>query len=206
MRTTPPPPSACRQVLVIEDEVRLREMLVDSIREMGLESSGVASAEAALRLLDKTQPDIALLDLNLPAMSGMDLAEIIHDRWPEIQIIVLTGFGDLDAAKRAIRLDVVDFLTKPCGMDQLEIALNRARARRMERHPVSPLTFPQEEPTPDEDLTPEPLTEGSTLEDVERNHILSALRRNNGNREATAAELGISVRKLYYRLQQYNHH
>jgi DNA-binding NtrC family response regulator len=113
--------------------------------------------------------------------------------------MILTGLGDLDAAQRAIRLDVVDFLSKPASLGDLELALNRAWRRRnqlLERDPLhadatAAFAFDAESDS------------ARNLRDVEREHILSALDRNHGNRGAAAAELGISIRTLYYRLAEY---
>ena len=62
-------------------------------------------------------------------MDGLTLIEKIRASWPLTQVIVMTGFGDLESAKRAIRLDVVDFLTKPCHLGELEQSIERARQR-----------------------------------------------------------------------------
>src|SRR5207245_10744712 len=126
---------------------------------------------------------------------------------PDVQVIILTGFGDLDAAKRAIHLDVVDFLTKPCALGALEQAIDRARRRRFKMMQPDlpapdeePMQFsaPSAPPEPDRDAPG-----GVSLEEMEQRHILAVLEKNRGNRSATAAELGISLRKLYYRLGQY---
>jgi DNA-binding NtrC family response regulator len=109
-------------------------------------------------------------------------------------VIVLTGFGNLEAARAAIRLDVVDFLEKPCPLGELEKSLHRA-TQRLARPPHPALDNVPNEPETDETA--------QTLEDVEREHIISALRRNNGNRTATAQELGISRRTLQYKLSEY---
>ena len=203
-----PPRSASQRVLIVEDEKRLRELLQASVIEMGLEPTIAASAEAAMKLVSQQFFALAVLDLNLPGMNGMELCERLHQQKPHIQVILLTGFGDLDAARQAIRLEVVDFLTKPCGMDDLEHALNRARLRWLDRW-ADELTADVtatviQELTPAVSASPaaEQLTQRS-MEDMERELILASLARHDGNRQAAAAELGISVRKLYYRLQQY---
>jgi DNA-binding NtrC family response regulator len=188
-----------RRVLVVDDEPRMREMLSRAITEMGFEASSAGSAESATRLLEQSPPDILLLDLNLPGASGMEMFQTVRRRWPQTQVIVLTGYGDLETAKKAIHLDVVDFLTKPCALGLLEQALERARQRR------AALATPRVSAEPIEE-EPQPIpaaTDSELLEDVERNHILAALHRHNGNRAATAAELGISLRTLYYRLEKY---
>lgn len=221
--STPLPPAASAdRVLLVEDELRLREMLVRALREMGFHPSAVTSAEAAVRVLEHgaPPPGILILDLNLPGMDGMELLASLRRRWPGVQVIILTGFGDLEAAKKAIHLDVVDFLTKPCALGDLEIALDRARSRlrprevqdrseraeRLDRaaraEPAAEAPPPEPQPRPLE-FTPRETSAAMSLEDVERQHILAALARNHGNRNATAAELGISLRKLYYRLAQY---
>ena len=186
-----------QRVLIVEDERRLREMLLASLQEIGMVATGAPTAEASLKLLDQSTFAILIVDLNLPGMGGMELCEIVHRRWPEIQMIILTGFGDMDAARRAIRLDVVDFLTKPCGMDELEVSLARARQRWIDHWKGESHSHPAS-------ASPDPAsTQSPSVGDMERQLILDALERHDGNREAAALEVGISVRKLYYRLQQY---
>src|SRR5665213_2733648 len=104
------PTSSDRQpnVLLIEDEPRYREMLSEAIAAMGFGVRGTATSEQALRALSTSTYEVAILDLNLPGMNGMDLFEISHRDYPLLQVIILTGFGSLDAAKRAMRLDAVD--------------------------------------------------------------------------------------------------
>jgi DNA-binding NtrC family response regulator len=184
------------QVLVVEDEPRLRALLLDVIPDMGFAVTAARSAEEAGRIMQRQPHDVILLDLQLPGMNGMEFFEKLHERWPATQVIVVTGFGDLEAARRAIRLDVVDFLTKPCHLSDLEVSLERAR-RRMGKRQASPAaTVRKEQPEGGE-------RPAATLKQSERELILAALARNEGNRGATAAELGISRRTLYYRLRQY---
>ncbi|HSU69031.1 MAG TPA: response regulator [Tepidisphaeraceae bacterium] len=206
-----------QRVLLIEDETRLRDMLLRAMREMGFNPTGVASAEAALRLMEPQPFPVLIIDLNLPGAGGMELLATVRQRWPETQAIILTGFGDLSAARQAIRLEVVDFLTKPCGLGDLEAALGRAFRRLQNDLPAAlaqahrgtdenepePKSDPSSTPRPRATFQPIESREGMSLEDVERELILSALERHAGNRPATAKELGISVRKLYYRLSQY---
>jgi DNA-binding NtrC family response regulator len=179
------------RVLVVEDEMRMRELLVRAIGEWGMVSAGARSAEEALRHLQQSPADILILDLNLPGMDGMELLERVRTSWPNMQVIILTGFGDLAAAKQAIHLDVVEFLTKPCHLGDMEQAIDKARKR----------LIPQIEP--DTPPPPEPQGPVTTLDEVERQHILAILAKHNFNRAATAEELGISLRTLYYRLAEY---
>jgi DNA-binding NtrC family response regulator len=200
-----------REVLVVEDEVRVRNMLSQALKEMGFTATLTSSAEAAGKILEQRDFDIIMLDLNLPGMGGIEFLESIRRGGHNAQVIILTGFGDLEAARKAIRCDVADFLIKPCALGNLEMALDRARKRRRgqivgEGVDSAPrLLFDTAPP-------PEPLTrrgvelsqsEAASLGDVEQKHILSVLQKNNGNRMATARELRISLRTLYYRLGEY---
>ena len=176
------------RVLIVEDELRLRELLVDVLPEMGFAATAVRSAEEAARVMDADRFEIIMLDLQLPVMGGMDFFEWVRKQWPTTQVIIMTGFGDLASAQRAIRLDVVDFIAKPFHLNDVEVALDRARKR-----------LPQAESLEDQ---PAELANSKTLAQTERQAILAALARHGGNRTAAAAELGISRRKLHYWLNE----
>lgn len=203
-----PPPSlpTGRQVLVVEDEIRIRNMLNQALKEMGFHATLAPSAEAAAKSLAQQAFDIMILDLNLPGIDGLEFLTTVRKQHADLQVIILTGFGDLDAAKKAIHLDVVEFLTKPCALGNLEIALDRACKRQKKQiidEPAPALkTVMQFEPA-----SPPPVAGApggnKSLEELEQQHILGVLQKQNGNRAATAAELGISLRKLYYRLGEY---
>jgi DNA-binding NtrC family response regulator len=228
-----------RRVLVVEDESRLRDMLVRAIREMGFEPAGAPTAEHATRLMEQQWHPVVVLDLNLPGAGGLDFLRNARQRWPNTQAVILTGFGDLESARQAIHLDVADFLTKPCGLGDMEIALGRAfdRLRALAPEGLDPELDPPDEAEDDRELGEEdednPADEAEadasaeaasahrhagghamtfeprdgsaalSMEDVERQAILAALEKHNHNRAAAANELGISLRKLYYRLAQY---
>jgi DNA-binding NtrC family response regulator len=188
-----PTPDEVR-VLIVDDEGRLRDVLTRAIASWGFQVASARSAEEGLRLMQASKFDISIVDLNLPGITGIELFEKLRAIHPEHQVIVLTGFGNLEAARAAIRLDVVDFLEKPCPLGELEKSLHRATQRLVRPMPQA-LEASVEESQPEESV--------QKLEDVEREHIISALRRNDGNRTATAIELGISRRTLQYKLSEY---
>jgi len=202
--TTPasPPkfdPKTDPRVLIVDDEPRMRELLSRAVGGWGFDVTTAKSGEEALRLAAEHPPHIALLDLDLPGIGGLETFKKLRDRQPELQAIILTGFGSLDAARQAIHLDVVEFLTKPAPLGDLEHALDRAIRRLAPAMPTPPIIPDLLQDAPDSEES-EP---GQTLAEVERRHILETLSRNNGNRTATATELGISRRTLYYKLAEY---
>lgn len=204
--TDPASEDARRHALVVEDEPRMAKMLGEALVELGCRATVVGTAEAGLRSMAEHRHPVVIMDLNLPGMGGMEALEQIRQRWPATAAIVLTGFGDLESARRAIHLDVVEFLTKPAHLGDLEVALARAeqrlrdadvqaiQARVAAEHPA-----PQAPAEASDESQPPP----TNLRDLERQAILDALQRCQGNRQRAAEALGISVRTLYYRLKEY---
>src|SRR5690606_13043557 len=121
--------SGTMRVLIVEDESRMRELLVEVLPRMGFTAAGARTAEEATRMMEAELFDAMILDLQLPMMDGMTFLQKLRQSHPKLPVIILTGHGDLQAAKAAIHLDVVEFLTKPCHLGQIEVALDRARRR-----------------------------------------------------------------------------
>ena len=190
------------RVLVTEDEPRLRGVLQRMLKELGYPNDAVGSGEQAIKLMDEIEEKqeepfgIAILDLQLPGMDGLAAGQALRKRTPGIQLVVLTGFGDIEAAQRAIRVEAADFLTKPASLGDLEAALDRAWERLGEREPeVSDEALAE----PDKEAPDHP----RSLEEIQRDAIVESLARHDGNRKAVAEELGIALRTLYYRIRQY---
>ncbi len=182
-------------VLIIDDEKRLRELLGRSVARMGFVVHEVGSAEDAAARMKQAPCDIVLLDLNLPGKSGVDFMDDLLRHWPQTKVIVLTGFGDLESAQKAVRHKLADYVTKPFDLGDIERALDRAR-RQMgmaDREPLAPL---------------QNQSAGSmgTLAVMEKHMILEAIQRHQGNRTAAAEELGITRRTLYNKIEQYQLH
>lgn len=194
-------PTAETTVLVVEDEARLRDVLVSSAEECGFRARSARAAEEAIAQMEQDPCDIVMLDLNLPCMDGLRCFEIVRERWPATSAVILTGFGTLQAAQQAIRLGVAEFLTKPASLGDIERALHRAWRMRFEvpeDHADNTTLIPTDDAS-DESLHDLP----QTMHEIEHECITAALDRHSGNRAAAAAELGMSTRKLYYRLNEY---
>lgn len=198
--------NASRKVLVVEDESGQRAMYERALRLMDFEPDCVSTPAEAKRRLAQTAYPVVLLDLHLAGESGMDLFELIRRDFPSTSVVVATGYGNLDLARQSIRLEAVDFLCKPVPLDELEGALTRAWARSaLGPRQVPGRPEPAENPfDDDEDVG---LESGSRddlrIDKVERDLIMEALRRCGDSRREAAKLLGISERKLYYRLMQY---
>ncbi len=180
--------------MILEDEPRFREFLADVLRDMGIDPLPASTAMSAMRMLEVSPPDLLLLDLNLPFVDGMSFLEKFRQGFPASPVLVISAFGDLDSARKAIHLGVTEFLTKPCDLDELEGAIARARELVLTRRALGAV----QQGAPEEvGAELRPLTE------VERDAILRALRQTEGNRSLAARQLGISRRALYNKLKAY---
>ena len=122
----PTPP----RVLVVDDVQSMCEMLAERLPPLGFEVEWRTSAAAALTYLAETEVDAVVTDINMREMSGLELCDRIVAAHPEVPVIVITAFGNLDAAIAAIRAGAYDFLTKPFEITVLALSLERAVQHR----------------------------------------------------------------------------
>ena len=109
-------------ILVVEDNNDFRELLCEMLRMLGHTVASEASAEQALIRLNTEEPDLVITDLTLPGMSGVDLAKQIHASYPEIKIILSSGYGLPVGANLDFKVGV---LSKPYSLNQLIQALGQ---------------------------------------------------------------------------------
>ena len=121
------------RILVVEDEPSLRNLLIDSITAEGLEPVGVKNAEDAIKHLEDEPFDIVLTDVNLPGKSGLELLPICLQRNPDAYVLVMTGYGTIDNAVKAMKLGASDFLCKPISLDDLISVVRVASEKTADR-------------------------------------------------------------------------
>ncbi len=118
------------RVLVIDDEPRLRRTLADYLEDMGCETALAANGAEGLEVLESFQPDVVLVDLNMPVMDGYAFIGAARTRLPDLPVIVVSGVGTVDKAVEAIRLGAWDYITKPISrFDVVEYTLCRVLER-----------------------------------------------------------------------------
>jgi len=117
------------KVLLVDDERGIRKVLGISLADAGYEVHTAADGRKASRMIHDLRPDIVLTDIRMPGMDGLELLKFIKTGSPDIEVIMITGHGDLGLAIESLKMDAVDFITKPINNDILEIALKRARDR-----------------------------------------------------------------------------
>lgn len=121
-------------ILVVEDDQEVRCLLEREIAELGHGVRTARDAEGALRLLAVEPCAVVVTDIRMPGMDGVELTRVIKDRWPETEVIIITGFASVDSASRAVRLGACDYLVKPVGdIDRIGESLDRALVRQRQR-------------------------------------------------------------------------
>jgi DNA-binding NtrC family response regulator len=121
-----------KKVLIVEDEEPLRELYQRRLNRKDYYTKGAGSAEEALDILEKEDFHVALVDIRLPGLSGIDFLESIKKSHHYPEIIMLTAHGSIESAVRAMKLGAYDYLTKPCHLPELEIIVEKA----FEKHSI----------------------------------------------------------------------
>ncbi len=134
--TTPAPAT---RVLVVDDVQSMCEMLAERLPPLGFEVAWRTSGDEALALLAATDVDAVVTDLNMQGMNGLELCDRIVAGRPDVPVVVITAFGNLDTAIAAIRAGAYDFIVKPFDIKVLALSLERAVEHRRLRAEVKRL-------------------------------------------------------------------
>ena len=120
------------KIFLVEDESIVREGLRDNIpwQQYGYKFVGEASdGEMALPMIQKTQPDVLLTDIKMPFMDGLSLSRIVHQEFPDMKIIIISGYDDFEYARQAISVGVEQYLLKPITRANLQKVLTELKAK-----------------------------------------------------------------------------
>jgi DNA-binding NtrC family response regulator len=117
-------------LLLVDDDEAFRVALGGELERLHFAVTLAGSGEEALAKLVEREPDVVLLDLRLPGLSGLDVLKAIRERHAATDVIVLTGHGSIDTAIESIRMGAFDYVSKPCPLDELEVRIQRALERQ----------------------------------------------------------------------------
>jgi len=138
---TPPP----LRLLIVDDDEALRPTLGRRFQRLGMAVAEATDGEEALAKAGHAPYDVALLDLHMPGMTGIELLGQLKERWPELEAIMLTGHGSIETAIQAMKQGAYDYLTKPFQLPELEVHVQKAyekvRLARRERQWVEQLRY-----------------------------------------------------------------
>jgi DNA-binding response OmpR family regulator len=135
------------KILVVDDSPQISKALSDLLSTSGYLVRTAPSAERALQILESATFDLIITDLKMTGMSGIDLARQVLQKTPELPVVILTGFGDMDSVIHALRLGVADYLKKPFSIDEVTSVVEREIAKRKGRQ-TEPAAVPQQAAPP----------------------------------------------------------
>jgi two-component system, NtrC family, response regulator AtoC len=135
-----PEARARSRVLVVEDDEETRLALSDALEDLGHQVKSEPCAESALTALEHDDVDAVLTDVRMPGMGGIELCRRLSGDRPNVPVVVMTAYGDVDSAVGALRAGAFDFITKPFSVDGVAEVLDNALDRGRSRPPVQRLT------------------------------------------------------------------
>jgi two-component system response regulator AtoC len=127
------------RILVIDDEKLIRWTLEQHLVKEGYEVSTAESGERGLELIAEEQPDVILLDNRLPEMTGLELLEKINVQERGLMVIMITAYGMVEAAVKAMKLGAYDYISKPFIIEEISFVIKKALEARSLRRQVKQL-------------------------------------------------------------------
>ncbi|HEY6196880.1 MAG TPA: sigma-54 dependent transcriptional regulator [Candidatus Eisenbacteria bacterium] len=115
-----------RSILFVDDEASFRSLTSRELARAGFRVEQAGDLTEARRALARRGFDLVLLDVRMPDGSGLDLLPEIRELWPATEVVMLTAYGTVEEAIRAMKQGAHDFLTKPCSLSELEAVLAKA--------------------------------------------------------------------------------
>jgi two-component system response regulator RegA len=166
-------------IMVVDDDRAFCAALAGALRRRGYQTVVAHDCEEALAEAEAWQPLRAVIDLRMPGRGGLELVASLREKLPNLQMIVLTGFGSIATAVEAIKLGAVHYLTKPAEVDDVLAAFERTEPVLLDT-PIST------KPTP--------------LDELEWEHLQRVLTDCGGNISEAARQLGMHRRSLQRKL------
>jgi len=113
-------------ILVIDDDIRTRVVLEDILREKGWEVESVRTGHEGVRRVLNNGIDVAIVDIKLPDCNGMDVIRVIKEYHPEVYIIALTAYPNVEDAVKALKYGAFDYIEKPVDLVEITKSVERA--------------------------------------------------------------------------------
>lgn len=119
-----------QKILIVDDDLQIRMLLKDRLEANGYEILQAKNGVEGLDLIQAQNPDLMLLDLQMPAMDGMEVLHRLRQKSSDLPVIVLTAHGTIERAVEAMKLGACDFLPKPCKPDHILMVVQKVLERK----------------------------------------------------------------------------
>lgn len=114
------------KILVVDDDRIILDSLSEFLSLEGYEVQGASGFQEAVRLLERESFQLVVTDVNMPEVDGFELLRVVKSRFPELVVIIITGYGTIESAVEAIKMGAYDYLTKPIIDDEIRLVVDRA--------------------------------------------------------------------------------
>ncbi len=118
------------RLLIVDDEDAFRNGLCERLERKGCKTFGAASGGDALAIAAQQLLDVALVDIRMPGMDGIELLKKLREAHPSVEVIVLTGVATVSSAIEAMKLGAYDYLSKPCNFEELRLLIDKAYEKK----------------------------------------------------------------------------
>ena len=108
-----------KKILIIDDEPEICKMITEFLFDAGYSASYALNGPDGLAMIKRDSPSLVLLDIGMPGMNGIEVMRLIHEQFPVLPVVVLTGQRDTETVKKMIELGASEYLTKPIHMETL---------------------------------------------------------------------------------------
>ena len=102
-------------ILIVDDQEVVRLSHLRSLEGADCNATAAVDGKEAIQVMEQHPFDVVLLDLRMPGLDGMDVLKTIKQRWPDSEVVVITGYPSIESAKQAVRLGAFNYLAKPVG-------------------------------------------------------------------------------------------
>ena len=113
------------RIMIVDDELIVRESLLTWFKQYGHEVDTAASGLEALEKLEQRPSQVMFVDIKMPGMDGIALLKKIKEDYPDIIVVIITAYGSIESAVKAMRIGAGDYLLKPFKPDQLALVMER---------------------------------------------------------------------------------
>jgi DNA-binding NtrC family response regulator len=103
------------RILVVDDDEVVRRSYLRSLEATSCQVAAASDGEEALQTMEQNPFDVVLLDMRMPGQDGLSVLRTIKQKWPESEVVIITGYPTVDSAKQAVQLGAYDYVAKPVG-------------------------------------------------------------------------------------------
>ena len=108
-----------KKILIIDDEPEICKMVTEFLFDAGYAASYALNGPDGLAMIKKDSPSLVLLDIGMPGMNGLEVMRLIHEQFPSLPVVILSGQSDTETVKKLAALGASEYLTKPIHLETL---------------------------------------------------------------------------------------